>query len=134
MTSPVSTRLMARTIGPVLLLTGAAVALRAAAVPQLIADLVRDQPLMLITGAFVLILGAVMIAAHNVWTSPAAIVVSLLGWITLVRGAVVLLLPDIVTTFAPYVIQYPQAIIAVGAVLVLLGLWLTFVGWFAKAA
>ena len=132
--NPVSTRSMARVLGPVMLILGIAVGLRAETLPLLLAGFVQDAPLLLITGAFVLVLGAIMIAAHNVWNSPAAIVVSLLGWITLARGALVVLLPNVVTTIAPYVIRYAPAILAIGVVLALIGLWLTFVGWFSKAA
>lgn len=129
-----STRTMARVIGPSMLIMGAAVVLRADTMPLLIGGLMQDGSLMLITAAFVLILGAVMITAHNVWTTPAAIVITLLGWITFVRGAVILLLPNVVTTIAPYVIHTPAAIPVIGAVTAALGAWLAFVGWFSKSA
>jgi hypothetical protein len=134
MSTAVSTKTMARVLGPVMLVMGGAVALRAETMPTLVEGLVNDAPLLLITGAFVLVLGAVMIGAHNVWNSPAAIVVSLLGWITLVRGALVLLAPNVVATIAPFVVHVSPAILAIGLVLALLGLWLGFVGWFTKSA
>ena len=39
-----------------------------------------------VTGAFVLTLGAAMVAIHNLWTSPLAIIVSVIAWWTLIKG------------------------------------------------
>ena len=132
MATAVSTRAMAQVVGPFMLVMGAAVALRADAMPEVLTGFLADSPLVLITGAFTLALGLVMIAAHQRWDSAAAFVISLLGWITAIRGAVLLLAADFVGTIAPYVIQFPPALMAGGAVLAALGLWLSFVGFAAK--
>ena len=86
----------------------------------------------LLTGAFTLALGLIMIAAHQRWDSGAGIVISVLGWITAIRGAVLLLAADFVGTIAPYVIQFPPALMVGATVLAALGLWLSFVGFAAK--
>ena len=39
-----------------------------------------------VTGAFVLALGAAMVAIHNLWASPLAVVVSVIAWWTLIKG------------------------------------------------
>jgi len=39
-----------------------------------------------VTGAFVLALGAAMVAVHNIWTGPLAIIVSVIAWWTLIKG------------------------------------------------
>lgn len=134
MATAVSTRTMAQVLGPFMLVIGASVALRADAMPTVMTAFLDDAPLVLITGAFTLALGLVMIAAHQRWDSAAAFVISLLGWITAIRGAVLLLAADFVGTIAPHVIQFPPALMAGGAVLAALGLWLSFVGFAAKAA
>ena len=43
-----------------------------------------------VTGAFVFALGAAMVAVHNLWTGPLAIVVSLVGWGALIEGVLML--------------------------------------------
>ena len=135
MTSPASTALMARIVGPFLVVTGAAVALRAATIGGLIGAFAGDQPLLLIAGSFTLAMGLAMIAAHNRWNNPAAIVISLLGWGFSLRGAVLLLAPGVVTTAAAHLTAAPLSPTApqiIGAVLALIGAWLSFVGWFGK--
>lgn len=132
MATAISTRTMAQILGPFMLVVGAGVALRADAMPTIMTAFLDDAPLVLITGAFTLALGLIMIAAHQRWDSGAGIVISVLGWITAIRGAVLLLAADFVGTIAPYVIQFPPALMVGATVLAALGLWLSFVGFAAK--
>jgi len=43
-----------------------------------------------LAGVIVFVIGAVIVALHNVWTGPAAILVSLRGWGALVEGCLLL--------------------------------------------
>ena len=56
----------------------------------LIDELRDNTALGYVTGAFVFALGAAMVAVHNLWTGPLAIVVSLLAWSTLIKGGLLL--------------------------------------------
>jgi hypothetical protein len=134
MSDPARTRLMARIVGPFLLVLGASVALRMQTLPALLLAFVEDAPLLFVAGFVTLAIGLVMVAAHNWWNTPAAIVISILGWLTTVRGAVLLLAPDVVTTLAGNAMQSPSPAIGIGAgaVMALIGLWLAFVGWLSK--
>jgi hypothetical protein len=123
---------MARIVGPFLLILGAAVALRAQTMPLLAPALMQDAPLVFVTGIVTLAIGLVMIAAHNGWNSLAAIAISILGWLTAVRGAVLLVAPDIATTIAGNALQSPTPAFAAGVIMSLIGVWLTFVGWFGR--
>ena len=82
-----------------------------------------------LAGAFTFALGAAMVAVHNLWTGPLAIVVSLLAWWTLIKGALLLAfrrpyldfmkgIPFTKATVTPYGI----AIIVLGAILAVAGL------------
>jgi hypothetical protein len=53
-----------------------------------------DTALGFTTGAFVLALGAGMVAVHNDWTGPLAIVVSVIAWWTLIKGFCLLAIRD----------------------------------------
>jgi hypothetical protein len=129
MSNPARTRLMARVVGPFLLILGAAVALRAQTLPALLPAFAQDAPLLFVTGFVTLAIGLVMIAAHNWWNSPTAIVISILGWLTTVRGAFLLLAPDAAVTLAGGALQSPFPAIAAGVVMAVIGLWLAYVGW-----
>ena len=82
-----------------------------------------------LAGAFTFALGAAMVAVHNIWTGPLAIVVSLLAWLTLIKGALLLafrrpyldLMKGLSFTEAT-VTPYGIAIIVLGAILAIAGL------------
>src|SRR5690349_12110922 len=55
--------------------------------------LVRDRPLLLILGLITLIGGLAMVLAHNVWSGGALpVVVTLVGWVILIRGLILVFL------------------------------------------
>ncbi len=56
----------------------------------LIDDLRENTALGYVTSAFVFVLGAVIVAVHNLWTDPLAIVVSVFGWGALIEGVLML--------------------------------------------
>ena len=56
--------------------------------------LLRNEPLLLVTSLFTLIAGIAMVLAHNIWSGGTqAVLVTLVGWVTLIEGLLFLLLP-----------------------------------------
>ena len=133
-TQAATTHFCARVVGPLMLIIGAVVIARAGAMVMLVPAILGDGPLTFITGIFTLICGLVLIAAHHHWNSAAAIVISLLGVLTIVRGITLLFAPSLVTGLAHQLLNLGPGAIVAGIVALLIGAWLTFVGWFAKAA
>ncbi|CDM60824.1 MULTISPECIES: hypothetical protein [Rhizobium] len=83
-------------------------------------------------GALLLFGGLLIIAFHQYWSSAAAIVISLFGWFLALRGAVLLATPQLIQRGAA-VSMRTQSLVQMGfGVAVLIGLWLTYVGWAAK--
>ena len=78
--------------------------------------------------AFILLLGLIVVALHQVWTNPVAVIVSALGWLLVVRGAA--------AGFPAAFISAANAVIGTGVVwrigyvgVACLGLYLTWSGW-----
>lgn len=133
-TQAAATRFAARVVGPLLLIFGAVVIARAADLVLLIPAIFGDGPLTFITGIFTLICGVVLLAAHHHWNSAPAIAISLIGALTIVRGVVLLFAPSFVTGLAHNLLNLGPGAIIAGVVTLILGAWLSFVGWFAKPA
>lgn len=71
-----------------------------------------------------LIFGAVIVSFHNVWTGPAAILVTLIGWGALVEGALLLAAPAwFLGLFAPLAAN-ARLMRGFGALTVALGVFL----------
>jgi hypothetical protein len=128
-----TTRFCARVLGLLLLIIGAIVIARFDDLALLIPAILQDGPLAFVTGMFTLICGVVLFAAHHHWSSPPAIVISLLGVLTIVRGVLLMFAPSVFAGIATQMINAGPGALIAGAIALFIGAWLTFVGWFAKA-
>jgi uncharacterized membrane protein len=82
-------------------------------------------------GVILLVAGLVVIAFHQYWRSPAAVIVSVMGWFFAIRGVLLLTVPQ-VSNAAPDAVHSSgaTAVIWVESIcLALAGLFLTYVGW-----
>jgi len=127
------TRVFARVLGPLLVIIPAVVAARAADMEALQAAFFDNPALVWITGAMLLSGGLLIIANHQVWSGPAPIMVSVLGWFFALRGVLLLAVPQLIAEAAEKMIG-GAAIVRMGfAAELLVGLWLTYAGWIARS-
>jgi hypothetical protein len=126
------TRYMARALGLFLLVFGIGVATRATTLDLLLPTFFQDGALSFVTAVFGMAVGAAMIAAHNRWNGAAAIIISLFGWATFIRSAVLLLVPTLVASVAVNAVRIEILPMVAGLIAALIGVYLIFVGWFAK--
>jgi len=84
------TQILGVIIGLYMVATGIGLLTGRSSYATLIDDLRENTALGYITSVFVFVLGAVIVAVHNLWTSPVAIVVSLVGWAALIEGVLML--------------------------------------------
>lgn len=89
-------------------------------------EFVRSPSLSFVTGFMVFAIGGVMVMNHHHWTDPLAIIVSLIAWIALVEGILMMVASKPLLIFFRPLIGSQRAIslfaAAVGFVLILLGL------------
>jgi hypothetical protein len=128
------TRGFARALGPFLIILAAATAARSTEMGAIASGFFQDGPLALVTGAFTLGLGCAMLAAHHHFNSLAAVVVTVFGIVTALRGVVLLISPRSLAPLAEHLIAQPGVILIPVTIAFLIGAYLSFVGWFAKKA
>jgi hypothetical protein len=129
-----TTRYCARVIGPLMLIIGAIVTIRFDDLVLMIPAMLQDAPLAFVTGIFTLVLGLTLLAAHHHFGSAAAIAITIIAGLTIVRAITLLFAPDLVASLSNTMIRSGPAILAAGGVSILIGAWLTYAGWFAKRA
>ncbi|KMO84171.1 hypothetical protein MCHUDSM44219_00977 [Mycolicibacterium chubuense] len=121
--------MFARVLGPFLVIVDLAAVLRASHMPALLSDFSSSSAWPWISGAFILIAGLVVVALHQYWHGPAAIIVSALGWLIVVRAVLLLFFPDTLMSLADSMIGATAWWVAVCGVAALIGVYLTYVGW-----
>ena len=131
-TQAATTRFCARVAGPFLIVVALMILSRADTFPMLLPTMMQDAPLVMITGVWTLLLGLVFYAAHHHLGSPAAIALTVLALVVVLRGAMLMVLPETLITIAGQVGQVPPVLMGITALLTVLGVWLSYVGWVAK--
>ena len=127
------TRAFSRVIGPFLVIVPGIVVVRAPETGRALTAFFDNPALAWLTGGLLLFGGLLIIAHHQYWSSLAAILVSLLGWYLALRGVVLMAAPQLIESAAGAAMNM-MAMVRIGfGVLVLIGLWLTFIGWIARA-
>nr|WP_090280452.1 hypothetical protein [Mycolicibacterium komanii]CRL76585.1 hypothetical protein CPGR_04521 [Mycolicibacterium komanii] len=123
------TRIVARIGGPFLTIVAVIVLFRTPDMRILLTEFTETAVWPWVVGAFILLGGIAIVATHQRWRDPAAIIVSILGWLLVARGVLLLAFPDTFAEFANRMIDaggvWRGVVVALGVV----GLYLTYVGW-----
>jgi len=130
--SKVRTRSFARVIGPFIAIVPSIIIVRAPNLGTMLTSLFQSEALVWMMGALLFFCGLLIIAFHQYWRSPAAVRISLFGWFLLIRGFILLAAPELILRGGMASMHMVPAVRVGFAVLVLIGLWLTYVGWFTK--
>ncbi|OBF10574.1 hypothetical protein A5730_06775 [Mycobacterium sp. ACS4054] len=126
---PTPTRFLCRVLGPFLVVVDVTAVARASDMQSLLSQFEANSMWTFVTGAFILLLGLTIVAAHQNWRGAAAITVSLLGWLIVLRGVLLVAFPKFFASLANDMIGAQGWWIALCVVFALVGLYLTYVGW-----
>ena len=129
--SALRTRMFARVLGPFFTVVPTTVAVRGSYMRTLFTEFQANPMWSWLFGAILLMFGLVIIAFHQYWRGPAAIIVSLLGWFLAIRGVLLLTVPGAYDAAgkALYGAGVTAVIWALFLGLAAAGMYLTYVGW-----
>jgi hypothetical protein len=85
---------LAKLMGPVFLAVGAALILNGVAVRALVQEFLDSPALIFLSGLMTLPAGLAIVLTHNVWIADWPILITILGWLLVVGGAVRLVAPQ----------------------------------------
>jgi len=130
--SPLTT-FLSRLLGLFSILFSVSMVAHRQATVETVTALVHSPPLLLIIGIILLVAGLAIVLGHSIWSGGVLpVVVTLVGWLTLIRGVVLLFLPPeaAVTLFGS--IHFEQFFYAYAAVSFIIGAYLTYGGFSSK--
>jgi hypothetical protein len=121
---------LARLLGPILLIFGVSLLVNGRAFRAMGRELVDSALLVTLSGFVDFAAGLAIVLTHNVWVASWRVLITLIGWLLLIRGAVRILVPDVRRYAAKYVGDSRLYTLS-AAVLVILGLVLCYFGYIA---
>jgi hypothetical protein len=119
--------LLAQFWGALLVILSLELLLRKSALDNLFKR-VNDKTFMIISGYLALIIGLVTVILHNIWVADWRVVITVFGWLSLVKGVVRIGFPEI-TPKAVRAFKNSLALMKVMLIITaILGAWLLWVG------
>jgi len=93
--------------------------------------LLHDPSMIFVVGVITLAVGLAMVLAHNIWSGGALVViVTLVGWMTLIKSLLFLFLPpEVEAGFFLRQLHYQELFYVYGAISLALGVYLTYGGF-----
>jgi vacuolar-type H+-ATPase subunit I/STV1 len=97
--------------------------------------LLHNPPMLLLLGVFTTAAGLAMVLAHNIWSGGAlAVIVTVAGWLALIKGMLFLLLsPEAQAELFLKGLGYQQFFYLYMAITLALGIYLTYGGFRSTA-
>lgn len=116
--------------GPAILAVGLGIFLSRSYYVKLYRDLQNEMLAVVSFGVIAIIAGTMQIMVHNIWDSFAQGIVSFLGWALLVKGVIFTMMPKLVDRTGDWEAN-TGLIPFVGAAMVAIGAYLSWIGYFA---
>lgn len=120
---------LARLIGPLFLLPGIGILINPRVFRALATEVVRSVTLIYLFGLVDFAGGLAIVLTHNVWEASWRVLITVIGWALLIRGAVRIAVPDTIMGYAPRYVANKRIYPAIGAAAVILGLVLCYFGF-----
>jgi hypothetical protein len=126
---------LGRFIGLALLMTCLALVARPKAALAAISSLMDQPGALLVTGVFTLAGGVSLVVGHDVWSGGALpIAVTVIGWISLLKGLAILAVPAPVMAGVYRGVGYPGSFRLVMSAGAIFAAWLTWAAFSAQPA
>jgi hypothetical protein len=85
---------LARLIGPVMTLVGISLLMNETAFRKMAMEFLRSPALIFFSGMILMPAGLAIVLSHNVWVLNWPVIITLLGWIAVISGALRVFAPD----------------------------------------
>ncbi len=122
---------IARIFGLCYLIIGAGFVFNRKAFQQVMEDFCKNAALVFYGGVLALVIGVVIILTHNVWVAHWAVIITIIGWLALIKGIWMIVFPNTVSKFMQAYQKNESLLIVHSIVALIFGAVLTFFGFFA---
>lgn len=121
---------LARLIGPIFIIIGIGLLLNRDMYRTAAEEVFKSRALFYVFGALALAGGLAIVLNHNVWVWDWPVIITVIGWLMIVRGTFHILFPQKIGDLAARMLaRGPQLLLVSGAVVFVLGAILSWKGF-----
>ena len=120
---------IAQLLGPVLVIAGIALMLREQTFQAILQDFIRSPALVYLAGFLGLIGGLALVLTHNVWASDWRVIITLIGWVAIVRAVVTIFAPQRIVALGSKLLEHRRIFFGAAVVDLIIGIVLSYFGY-----
>ena len=120
---------LAQAFGLYFTIAGAALLLQPVLLRSLTNKFAADRESIVFGGFLTLLVGIPLVLIHNVWDGSWAVIITVIVWIIFIKGAVRMLLPDMVLDWSRSLMNKHSLLQLAVLAMVVLGIYLLFIGF-----
>lgn len=91
--------ILAQVLGIIFTVSGLSLFINKKVVNSVVEGITQNQGLLWLYGFVVLAMGAVIIGLNNFWTSGLRLLITVIGWLAVLKGVFILILPNSAVSF-----------------------------------
>lgn len=100
---------------------------------KLFEDFIENAAVLYLGGITALVVGYLILAFHNTWTMDMSVIITIVGWLALIKGVVILIQPKIIITLSKAMVQKENILKIEAIAVIILGLAFAFLGFCPKS-
>ncbi|MGD2278557.1 MAG: hypothetical protein PVH45_00500 [Candidatus Omnitrophota bacterium] len=121
---------IARIFGLYMVIIASVMLARPGHMKRFIEEFSRNTGVLLLSGIFALFFGLAVILTHNVWAWNWTVLITIIGWIGLIKGIWLITFPDSVGKLSEFYAGAKIFPVVHLTIALLLGIYLTYMGFF----
>ena len=122
---------LAQILGLVYLVIGVGVIFNSGYYHDMMKDFLKSPAILYLGGVMALLVGFLIVTYHNVWEQSWVVIITIIGWIALVKGVVLLVFPELALSSSKSFLKTKEAFAKYGIFVLALGAILSYYGFVA---
>jgi hypothetical protein len=120
---------LAKLIGPLALALGLGVLLNREAARAVLQQFISNPAILFLAGLITFPAGLAVILTHNVWVADWPVIITIVGWLTAISGAIRIVAPQQAILYGRRAYERPNGTVFGAAIWLVLGVVLIFFGY-----
>ena len=100
---------------------------------KLFEDFIENTAVMYLGGIMALTIGYLIVAFHNTWTKDLSVIITIVGWLALIKGILIFIQPKIIIAVSKEMAKNESLLRIEAIVIIILGLAFSFLGFCPKS-
>ena len=119
----------AKLLGPYFIIVSAGILFNLKTYHKIIGDFCKNSAILYFSGILALLFGLLVVLFHNVWVTNWTVIITIFGWLGIIKGIWLILLPNTVA-FVTKAYQQNVVILMLNLLIIMtLGIFLTVMGF-----